>query len=97
MWIIQEVVFNIDVRLMYGDEEISWVRFIAARRLYQRIRELANRSSTLDEKMQEITVVSNMWRQYTMFGRSFRDQLETSLMVAHRKMHGKILIRIPRS
>jgi hypothetical protein len=83
MWIIQEVVFNIDMRLMYDDEEISWVRFIAALRLYQEIRELANRSGTLDRKIQEITVVSSMWRQYTMFGRSFRDQPETLLMIAH--------------
>ena len=97
MWITQEVVFNIDVGLMYGDEEISWVRFIASLEIYRRIRKLANRSSMLDKKLQEITVVSNMWRQYTMLRRSFRDELEALLTIAHRKMYGKMPIGISRS
>lgn len=30
LWIIQEVVFNLDLVLIYGDMEISWIRFVAA-------------------------------------------------------------------
>ena len=87
MWIIQEVVFNVDVRLMCGSEEISWVRFITALELYQKIRRRsATRINRLTDKLVGIAAISGLWKQHSMFGKSFHNRPVALLSFARRKL-----------
>ncbi|KAH7138054.1 heterokaryon incompatibility protein-domain-containing protein, partial [Dendryphion nanum] len=58
MWIIQEIVFNMDVLLLCGDAEISWQRFRTGLSIYKFCFPI---TTTLLERLDAIAVVSSLW------------------------------------
>lgn len=65
LWIIQEVVFNVDVILVLGLSELSWVRLQVALRILPRTR--AWNTPNLDKhRIEAVTKIGALWRSHCM-------------------------------
>lgn len=62
MWIIQEVVFNLDVTLICGVAEISWLRLCVALEIYQ----LKTLQQTLARKISAIKRIHELWARHNL-------------------------------
>lgn len=65
MWIIQEVVFNLDVTLICGSMDLSWARFCAA---LNALKTFPTRE--LFQKVKDIDSMFAIWRSHCMIDRS---------------------------
>lgn len=61
LWIIQEVVFNLDVVLVDGDSEMSWTRFMSTLHLLRDYRE-RNRDAQTSQPDTAIQLVADLWK-----------------------------------
>jgi hypothetical protein len=72
-WIVQEVVFNPDVRLIYGDVEFSWARFVATLSILFAFTQTYPYSKIWDV----VTRTTQLWRYYSLFEQSSNDDRES--------------------
>jgi hypothetical protein len=65
LWIIQEVVFNLDVTLLCGASEITWVRLVTALRvLYDNL--IQTTSFIGNEKIEALRIIGRLWKRHCM-------------------------------
>ncbi|KAH8632700.1 hypothetical protein IG631_11334 [Alternaria alternata] len=62
-WIVQEVVFNPEVRLIYGDVELSWARFVVTMTILSAL----PRDNPLPKFWSAVTEIARLWRYYSLF------------------------------
>jgi hypothetical protein len=66
LWIVQEVVFNQEVRLIYGDVELSWARFVVAISVLSVLDN--RRSSNLNlQGWSSIIRMARLWKHHSLF------------------------------
>jgi hypothetical protein len=64
-WIIQEVAFNSEVRLIYGDVELSWTRFVGAISILSTLNlETANPETRVWSSLPRL---ARLWRHHALF------------------------------
>jgi hypothetical protein len=64
-WIIQEVAFNSEVRLIYGDVELSWTRFVGAISILSTLNlETANPETRV---WSSVARLARLWRHHALF------------------------------
>ncbi|CAI6338856.1 unnamed protein product [Periconia digitata] len=66
MWIIQEVVFNIDVTLICGSIGMSWARFHVALNILTHIIDSRSFSTYARRKVSEIQHMCTVWKKHCM-------------------------------
>lgn len=73
LWIIQEVVFNVDVLLICGDSQISWARLVAAiealhesPRAYNSQVTAANPGVINRAELASLRTIANLWKRHCM-------------------------------
>jgi hypothetical protein len=65
-WIVQEVVFNPEVRLIYGDVELSWARFVVAISILSALCDLTQTNSYA-KLWSGVTKIALLWRYHSLF------------------------------
>ncbi|RYN58110.1 hypothetical protein AA0114_g1965 [Alternaria tenuissima] len=65
LWIVQEVVFNQEVRLIYSDVELPWTRFVAALSVLSALRDPI--LVKFPKAWSAVTKIAQLWRHYSLF------------------------------
>ncbi|CAI9627609.1 hypothetical protein GT037_009152 [Alternaria burnsii] len=66
-WIVQEVAFNSEVRLIYGDVELTWTRFVGAISILSTLNlETANPETRVWNSLPRL---ARLWRHHALFER----------------------------
>ncbi|RYO15439.1 hypothetical protein AA0111_g11665 [Alternaria arborescens] len=66
LWIVQEVVFNQEVRLIYGGVELSWARFVAAMSILSTLDSKRQPSADLSFRSAAMKIIQ-LWRHHSLF------------------------------
>ena len=65
-WIVQEVVFNPEVRLIYGDVELSWAQFVVTISTLSALCDLT-RNNPCPKVWSAVTKILQLWRYYSQY------------------------------
>lgn len=67
MWIIQEVVFNLDTVLICGAAEISWARFNVALHRFAKTKAGSRLSAETVTRVRSINKIYSLWQRFSFF------------------------------
>jgi hypothetical protein len=78
LWIVQEVVFNQEVRLIYGDVELSWARFVVAISVLSALDNRRPNNLNL-QGWGSITRIARLWKHHSLLDELLNDDGHTQV------------------